>query len=133
MNMNHQVSPGKQPSGLFGKSKGLFMVVLFTLPSLLFAQSPEVKNALKQIDNEQPSKGIAALEQLASKGDNSNTLYYLGLGYLRTGNKEKALAAFDKGISVNEKDGLNYAGKGQVKLLEKNATEAKTLLDKALA
>jgi tetratricopeptide (TPR) repeat protein len=129
--MNH-ANPRRQSKILFSTTKCLLVAVLIALPVLLFSQNAEVRNALKQIDNEQPSKGIAALEQL-SKGDNSNTLYYLGLGYLRTGNPQKALAAFEKGISINEKDGLNYAGKGQVKLLQKRSNEGKMLLDKALA
>jgi tetratricopeptide (TPR) repeat protein len=65
-------------------------------------------------------------------GNNSTNLYYLGLAYIRTGNKDKALAAFEKGIAANEKDGLNYAGKGHVRLLEKNPTDAKAQFDKAL-
>jgi tetratricopeptide (TPR) repeat protein len=99
-----------------------------------FAQSPEVKKALRLIEIEQPTKGIAALEALVKASPESATnLYYLGLGYIRTGQKDKALEAFEKGIKLDEKGGLCYAGKGHVRLLEKNPTDAKANLDKALA
>ena len=108
------------------------LTVAFLISSFLsFGQNPEIRKALRLIDIEQPSKGFAALEQQASAS--SGNQYYLGLAYLRAGQKDKALQAFEKGISMNEKDGLNYAGKGHVKLIEKNSTEAKTHLDKALA
>jgi tetratricopeptide (TPR) repeat protein len=136
--MKYQMRPEKNTkSGPFGRTGSLLTVLLaiafVAMSSLSYGQSPEIRKALRLIDIEQPSKGIAALEQIASSGSSSSNQYYLGLGYLRTGNKDKALAAFEKGISINEKDGLNYAGKGQVKLLEKNATEAKANFDKALA
>jgi len=112
-------------------SKGVLTLALIACSLLTFGQSPETKKALRFIDIEQPSKGIEALEKLAASGKSSDQ-YYLGLGYLRTGQKDKAAAAFDKGISINEKDGLNHAGKGHIKVLEKNPTEAKLHLDKAL-
>jgi tetratricopeptide (TPR) repeat protein len=132
--MKYQMKPGKTTtSGLssVGLLKTAALLVLLAASSLSFGQSPEVRAAFRLIDIEQPSKGIAALEQLA--GSSSTNQYYLGLAHLRLGNKEKALAAFEKGISMNEKDALNYAGKGHVKLIEKNSTEAKTNFDKALS
>ncbi|MBT1704940.1 tetratricopeptide repeat protein [Chryseosolibacter indicus] len=134
--MKNSVSPEKfKTSGLFDKPNGFSRIMLafafIAISTFTFAQSPEVRSALRLIDIEQPSKGISELEKLADKS--SSNQYYLGLGYLRTGNKEKALQAFEKGISMNEKDGLNHAGKGHVKLLDKNATEAKLHFDKALS
>jgi tetratricopeptide (TPR) repeat protein len=96
------------------------------------AQTPEVRKAFRLIDIEQPTKGLAALEQLASSAPTSYNQYYLGLAQLRLGQKDKALASFEKGIAANDKDGLNYAGKGHVRLVEKNPTDAKVNLDKAL-
>jgi hypothetical protein len=122
--MKYQLRPEKTfKSGPFGKTRSLlttvFAIVFVTMASFSFGQAPEVRAALRLIDIEQPTKGIAELERLAPSS--SQNQYYLGLGYLRSGNKDnnwnkdKALAAFEKGISMNEKDGLNYAGKGQVK------------------
>jgi tetratricopeptide (TPR) repeat protein len=132
--MNYLASPEKNAnSGLSGKSllKAMFAVAFLMISVLGFGQSPEIRKAFRLIDIEQPQKGIAALEQAAASSAANH--YYLGLGYLRTGNKEKALATFEKGISLDEKNGLNYAGKGHVKLLDKNSSEAKTNFDKALS
>jgi tetratricopeptide (TPR) repeat protein len=135
----HYVSPEKNlRSGLFsGKKMHLSMTLVLCILVSAFtseAQSPEVRKAFRFIDIEQPTKGLSALEQLVSANPtNSSYLYYLGLAQLRTGAKDKALASFEKGITIGEKDGLNYAGKGHIRLLEKNSTDAKVQFDKALA
>jgi tetratricopeptide (TPR) repeat protein len=134
MNLQH-VSPEKKRSGLLNNKRNVVLTMLIMALTVIstFAQNPEIKKALRLIDIEQPTKGIQALEQLAKANPESSAhQYYLGLGYLRTDQKDKALAAFEKGIQINEKDGLNYAGKGHVRLLEKNPTDAKANLDKAL-
>jgi tetratricopeptide (TPR) repeat protein len=111
----------------------LAIVFLAGFSTFTFGQSPEIRKAVRYIDSGQPSKGLQALEQMVSSNPgNSTFLYYLGLAQIRTGAKDKALATFEKGIAANGKDGLNYAGKGYVRLLEKNPTDAKIQMDKAL-
>jgi tetratricopeptide (TPR) repeat protein len=132
--MKYTVRPGKPKYSGFGKSRFsqlVLAVALMAIATFSFGQSPEVRQAFRLIDIEQTSKGVAALEKIG--GASAENQYYLGLGYLRTGDKDKALAAFEKGISMDDKNGLNYAGKGHVKMVEKNATEAKPHFDKALA
>lgn len=109
--------------------KVIFTLILICLSAHAFSQSPEIKQAFRLIDIEQPSKGISSLEKIVS---NATDQYYLGLAYLRTNNKEKALAAFEKGISMDDKVALNHVGKGHVRLTEKRVTEAKGLFEKAL-
>jgi tetratricopeptide (TPR) repeat protein len=130
-------SPAAKQAGRSSKSKTHRFIITMLLLSVIslttYGQSPEVRKAYRLIDIEQPSKGMAALEQLVSADpNNSNNLYYLGLAQLRMGDKDKALANFEKGIAANEKDGLNYAGKGHVRLVEKNPTDAKVQMDQAL-
>jgi tetratricopeptide (TPR) repeat protein len=105
-------------------------VVLACFFAFASGQPLEVKQAFHLIDIEQPSKGIASLQKIANSAANQ---YYLGLAYMRTGDKEKALAAFEKGIPMDEKNFLNMVGKGHVKFSEKKLTEAKVLFDRALA
>ena len=131
--MNYQGSPDQQmSSGLFGRTISSILIVLLFMASTnsTFAQSPEIRKAFRFMDIEQPSKGIAALEQAAQA--NPENLYYLGLGYILTGANDKALATFEKGISADGNDALSVAGKGHVKLLQKKPTEGKALLTEAL-
>lgn len=135
--MKDHVNPVIQGnSGPKGKTSRIIVMLMITMLSAIatFGQSPEVRKAFRLIDIEQPSKGLAALEQLVqSNPENDSYLYYLGLAQIRTGAKDKALANFEKGISLEPKEGLCYAGKGHVRLLEKNPTDAKVNLDKALS
>lgn len=113
-------------------------IILTLCASFAQAQQPaDVKKAFRLIDIEQPTKGLAAMEQAvkanAAAENAAAYQYYLGLAQIRTGALDQALASFDKGISMNEKEPMNYAGKGHVKLLQKNPTEAKPLLDKAVS
>ncbi|MEO5601562.1 MAG: tetratricopeptide repeat protein, partial [Cyclobacteriaceae bacterium] len=127
--MNYQGSPDQRmSSGLFGKTMSTLAIALLFLANSTFAQSPEIRKAFRLIDIEQPSKGMAALEQAAKAPEN---LYYLGLGYIQTGDLEKAMTTFEKGASANDKDPLNIAGKGHVKLLQKKSAEGKALLVQA--
>gem|GEM_PF-514257 len=130
--MNYLGSPDYQlSSGLLKKAiPALFAALLFMASATTaFCQSPEVRKAFRYNEIEQPSKMIPALEQAAQAAPEN--LYYLGLGYILAGDLNKALATFEKGISADSKDPLPVAGKGHVKLLQKNASEAKTLLTQA--
>ena len=95
----------------------------------IFAQSPEIRKAFRYLDIEQPSKVMPALEQ-AVQGNPDNQ-YYLGLGHILTGNPDKALEIFEKGIADDKKNPLPVAGKGHVKLLQKKTAEGKALLAEA--
>lgn len=131
--MNDQRWPGQPVClALVTRVSRLFLLGLLLLlaaSTVSHAQSPDIRKGFRLIDIEQPSKGIAAIEQAVQA--NPAELYYLGLGYIRTGQLDKALATFDKGINENKKDGLSMAGKGHVMLLKKNPTEAKALFEEA--
>lgn len=117
--------------GLFNRTiLSVFGALLFTAStSATFAQSPEVRKALRYYDIEQPSKMIPALQKAVDA--NPEEIYYLGLGYILLGDYDKALATFEKGISQDDKDALVVAGKGHVKLLQKKTSEGKALLAEA--
>ncbi|HEX8038612.1 MAG TPA: tetratricopeptide repeat protein [Chryseosolibacter sp.] len=130
--MNYQGSPDQQKNaGLFSRTiLSLLAMLLFAASTnITFAQSPDVRKALRYYDIEQPSKMIPALEKAVQA--NPAEIYYLGLGYILMGNLDKALATFEKGIQANDKDPLVVAGKGHVKLLQKKTAEGKALLTEA--
>lgn len=130
--MNYQGSPDQQSSqGLFSRAIALLLTGLLLMASadLTLAQSPEIRQAFRYYEIEQPSKMIPALEKATQA--NPEDLYYLGIGHILMGNLDKALAAFEKGISNDDKNPLPVAGKGQVFILQKKTNEGKALLAQA--
>jgi len=95
-----------------------------------FSQSPEVRQAFRFFEIEQPSKMLPALEK-AAQADPENNSYYLGLGYITLNQLDKAMATFEKGIKDDDKNPLPVAGKGHVLLLQKKTNEGKALLVEA--
>lgn len=105
---------------------------LAMLSSSVFAQS--LADAKKAIDAEQYQKAESMLKNLTqTQATKDENFFYLGWVYLKTNEPDSAKATFTKGISVNPKSALNYAGLGAVDRLDKNATSAKADLDKAVA
>lgn len=130
--MNYQGSPDQQTSrGLFSRTITFWLTGLLLMASANFtlAQSPEIRQAFRFYEIEQPSKMIPALEKATQA--NEEDLYYLGLGHILMGNLDKALATFEKGISNDNKDPLPVAGKGNVFILQKKTNEGKALLAQA--
>jgi tetratricopeptide (TPR) repeat protein len=130
--MNYYGSPDQQLStGTFPAWMRNAFIVLLIMASInaAYAQSPEIRKAYRYLDIEQPSKLMPALQQAV--GDDAENLYYLGLGYIMTGELDKALSTFEKGIAADRKNPLPVAGKGHVKLLQKKTAEGKALLAEA--
>lgn len=93
---------------------------LALMSSSVFAQS--LADAKKAIDAEQYQKAKSMLKNLttteASKDEN---FFYLGWVYVLQDYTDSAKAVFNKGISVNAKSALNYAGLAVVAHLDKDA------------
>ena len=105
---------------------------LAMLSSSVFAQS--LADAKKAMDAEQYQKAESMLKNLTqTQATKDENFFYLGWVYLKTNEPDSAKATFTKGISVNPKSALNYAGLGAVDRMDKNTTAAKADLDKAVA
>lgn len=123
---DQQINAGPFP----GRTFNVLIALLFTASiNTTFAQSPDIRKAYRYLDIEQPSRIMPALKE--ALGDNPENLYYLGLGYILTGDLDKSLSTFEKGVAENKKDPLVVAGKGHVKLLQKKTAEGKALLAEA--
>jgi tetratricopeptide (TPR) repeat protein len=110
------------------------LMLIVTAISSFGQTNPNVEKAFYLIDVEQSKKGMALLEETVKANPlDAAVLYNLGIAQLRAGMKDKALATFEKGISLNEKEALNVAGKAHVLLLDKKPADAKLLFDKALS
>ncbi len=105
---------------------------LAILSSSAFAQS--LADAKKALDAEQYQKAESMLKNLTqTQATKDENYFYLGWLYLKTEYSDSARATFTKGISVNPKSALNYAGLGAVDRIDKNTASAKSNFDKAIA
>jgi Flp pilus assembly protein TadD len=96
------------------------------LGSSAFAQS--LDDAKKAIDAEQYQKAKSMLKTLTNtQADKDENYFYLGWVYMKQDYTDSAKAAFTKGVNVNPKSALNYAGLGAVAHVEKDNTTAKRM------
>ena len=126
-----------RPNGIIpGGALSYSLTLLLTCFSM-FAQSqvpinPIVPKALYLIETEQMKKALTDLEQAIGANPTDAALhYYLGYAFLKANERSRALAAFEKGIQTNDKELLNYAGKGWVSLLEGKVDDARLQFEKA--
>jgi tetratricopeptide (TPR) repeat protein len=121
----------------FKKPSLISVLALFfiTLSSgALFAQDQEIKSAIRQLNSEQPSKALETIKKASQTyPDAVKVWYYLGYVQAKTGDKKNAEISFQKGIEKDPKDGLSYAGKGHLRMLDNNPTEGKQFFDQALS
>jgi tetratricopeptide (TPR) repeat protein len=100
--------------------------------SSVFAQS--LADAKKAIDAEQYQKAKSMLKNLTvTQADKDENHFYLGWVYLVQDYTDSAKVAFNKGVSINPKSALNFAGLGAAAHIEKDANGAKTNFDKAVS
>jgi tetratricopeptide (TPR) repeat protein len=98
--------------------------LLFTGTSV-FAQS--LDDAKKAIDAEQYQKAKSMLKNLTvTQADKDENFFYLGWVYVKQEYMDSAKTVFTKGIAVNPKSALNYAGLGAVAHFEKDNSTATT-------
>ena len=104
---------------------------LVLVGSSVFAQS--LADAKKAIDAEQYQKAKSMLKNLtATQADKDENFFYLGWVYLKQDYADSAKAAFNKGIAVNSKSALNYAGLGAVARLDKDNAGATNNFNQAV-
>jgi len=107
-------------------------IMLSVAVSGAFAQSLE--DAQKAIKAEQYQKAKTMLLNLTkTQADKGENYFYLGQVYLKTDYLDSAKMTFQKGVTADAKNSINYAGLGAVAFLEGNQTVAKQNFDKAIA
>jgi tetratricopeptide (TPR) repeat protein len=112
----------------------MLMFFLSCAASVAVAQeNPAIKQAAYLIETDQPTKAVAALQAAVSASpQDAALLYYLGHAQIKNNEKAKAEINFQKGTELDPKNGLNFAGKGQLRMLDNQAAEAKLAFDEAL-
>lgn len=115
------------------KQKQSLLTILFvgaTMTAPLVAQ--DLQAALKDLEAERYTKAEQAFTQLATSAPNADNQFYLGYHYLKSGQADKAKAAFEKGLQADPKNQLNNVGLAGVALMKKDRSGAKALIDNAV-
>ncbi len=104
---------------------------LVLVGSSVFAQS--LADAKKAIDAEQYQKAKSMLKNLTTtQADKDENFFYLGWVYLKQDYVDSAKAAFNKGVAVNAKSALNFAGLGAAAHIEKDNSGAANNFNQAI-
>lgn len=112
------------------KCTGIALGCLFCITTI-HAQS--LRDAQQAIRTEQYQKALFQLKTLAAAKPNDETQFYLGWTYLLQDQPDSAKMAFEKGISLEPKSALNYAGLGAVSKLEGDHISMIRNFDQAMA
>jgi tetratricopeptide (TPR) repeat protein len=108
------------------------VLALTLVGSSVFAQS--IADAKKAIDAEQFQKAKSMLRNLTvTQANKDENFFYLGWVYILQEYPDSAKAIFQKGIAVNPKSALNYAGLGAAAFLDKDRATATTNFNQAVA
>jgi tetratricopeptide (TPR) repeat protein len=108
------------------------ILALMLVGSSVFAQSLE--DAKKAIDAEQYQKAKSMLKNLTvTQATKDENFFYLGWVYILQDYTDSAKTVFNKGIAVNPKSALNYAGLGVAAFVDKDRATATTNFNQAVA
>ncbi|QKJ28609.1 hypothetical protein HQ865_02170 [Mucilaginibacter mali] len=114
------------------KRVAMSVTALVFIGSSVFAQS--LADAKKAIDAEQYQKAKTMLKNLTvTQPTSDENWFYLGWVYIKQDYADSAKTAFNKGIAINPKTALNYAGLGAVARLDKDQAGATSNFNQALA
>lgn len=108
------------------------ILALVLVGSSVFAQS--LDDAKKAIDAEQYQKAKGMLKNLTvTQATKDENFFYLGWVYVLQEYTDSAKTVFNKGIAVNPKSALNYAGLGAAAFVDKDRAGATTNFNQAIA
>lgn len=112
----------------------LFIYTLFFSLLSCYAQAQNLDDAKKAIDAEQYQKAKFILKNLTqTHADKDENFFYLGWVYIEQGYADSAKTQFSKGIALNAKSALNYAGLGAVARLNNDVAGINTNFNQAIA
>ncbi|OOQ57673.1 hypothetical protein BC343_12805 [Mucilaginibacter pedocola] len=115
---------------MISKISKLILGLVF-VSSVVSAQSLE--DARKAIDAEQYQKAKSMLKNLTvTQATKDENFFYLGWVYVLQDYTDSAKTAFNKGIAVNPKSALNYAGLGVAAFVDKDKATATTNFNQAV-
>ena len=114
----------------------LFILVCILMLALGVAlgQTIEINQARYLTETDQNQKAVAHLEKAIAENPSGAALhYYLGAAQIKEGQTEAAASTFSSGIQLDEKEPLNYVGRGYLSILNNNVEKAKIDFEKAIS
>ena len=107
--------------------------ILMLVIGVAMGQTNEINQAKYLSETDQNQKAVAHLEKAIAVNPSAAALhYYLGVAQIKEGQLEAAANTFNKGIQLDEKEPLNYVGRGYISILNNNKDKAKIDFDKAV-
>ncbi|MBD1385179.1 tetratricopeptide repeat protein [Mucilaginibacter rigui] len=117
---------------MISKISKIVLALTLVGSSSVFAQS--LADAKKAIDAEQFQKAKSMLKNLTvTQANKDENFFYLGWVYILQEYPDSAKAVFQKGIAVNPKSALNYAGLGAAAFVDKDKATATTNFNQAVS
>jgi tetratricopeptide (TPR) repeat protein len=117
---------------MISKISKIVLALTLVGSSSVFAQS--LADAKKAIDAEQFQKAKSMLKNLTvTQATKDENFFYLGWVYILQEYPDSAKAVFQKGIAVNPKSALNYAGLGAAAFVDKDRATATTNFNQAVS
>jgi tetratricopeptide (TPR) repeat protein len=110
--------------------KRFLSILPFVTSHFLPAQNAEL--GLKYMEMEQFSNARKNFAQMLANAHTSENYYWMGEYYLNIDEVDSAMNMFTKGIEIDSKNGLNYAGLGEVFWIKKDTAEASKLFAQAI-
>lgn len=114
------------------QNKSLLAMLFLGAATTVQVGAQDLATALKDVEAERFNKAEKTLTQLVSSSPSAENQFYLGYAYLKSGQLDKAKAAFEKGQAADAKDQLNKVGLAGVALAKKDRATAKSLIDEAV-
>lgn len=110
----------------------IFLIILSI--TFVYGQTTEIRDAKHLAEREQFDKATEVIKAAqASYPTVTELWYFMGRTQVDGGNLDAGRQSFEKGISVNEKEALNYAGRGKLFILLGDTEKAEVDFSKALS
>lgn len=113
------------------KLKMLFGTFVMSVFSVALVSAQTVQDGIANLEAERLKQAKEIFTKLAETTPSPENQYYLGYYYVRTNQLDEAQKAFEKGVSLDEKNYLNSVGLGTVALGKGDAAKAKELFETA--
>lgn len=110
------------------------LMAVFLAAGALQVSAQSLKEGLRAMDFEKYEQARNIFKELIKKEPtNGDNYYYLGQAYINLIQNDSAEMSYNQGTKIAPASPSNYAGLGELRLMEGKKFDAKTLFDKALS